>query len=127
MYRLAFLSFALMSLPVKAGAMIWFQPLDRQETVAEAVFVGLCLVDWAQTLDIARHPDRYREAGCMLGHHPSVQRVNTWFPIGILAHPIITWAIPKSWRPLWQYPWIGIELQCTYGNRKAGISISLHH
>jgi hypothetical protein len=40
----------------------------------------LLALDWAQTLRIAREPERFREAWNMvLPEHPSVAQVHTWF------------------------------------------------
>lgn len=49
------------------------------------------LADWAQTRQIAKNPDKWRETNELLGEHPSVGDVNRHFliygaTVGILAH-----------------------------------------
>lgn len=45
--------------------------------------IGLALLmlvlDWKQTLVIARNPDKWREINPILGDHPSPLRVHVWF------------------------------------------------
>ena len=99
-----------------------FTPLSKEEIVAQAVFTCLCLIDWSQTIEIAQHPESNNESNPILGHHPSIRRVNALIPLGIASHALITWSMPKEWRKWWQYTWIGIELQAVHVNWRSGIS-----
>ncbi len=41
--------------------------------------VVLHCVDWLQTRNIAKTPDRWREKNPILGRHPTLKQVNWWF------------------------------------------------
>lgn len=114
---------SLLLLPVMLGAEEWFEPLNRNEVIAETAFVGLAVLDWNQTLQIAKHPDRYSETNPVIGHHPSTERVNLLMPAGIVLHALVTYALPRKYRPFWQYVWIGEETACVYQNWKSGLTV----
>jgi hypothetical protein len=46
------------------------QDWTKTDTVLEAVYAGLTIVDWGQTRDIAKHPQQYSEMNPLLGKHP---------------------------------------------------------
>ena len=119
---IAILAFLL--IPQAIPASEWFTPLTNKEVAAQAVFTGLTLLDWNQTLQIARHPEEYSETNPVLGEHPSVGKVNTLMSLGIVSHAFVTWAIPKEYRPYWQYIWIGIETQSVHMNWQSGLRIN---
>ena len=114
---------SLLLLPVMLGAEEWFEPLNRNEVIAETAFVGLAVLDWNQTLQIAKHPDRYSETNPVIGNHPSTERVNLLMPAGIVLHALVTYALPRTYRPFWQYVWIGEETACVYQNWKSGLTV----
>lgn len=53
--------------------------------VLVALYIVLLVIDWRQTLTIARNPERWYETNPILGRHPSVLRVNVWFAIVLTA------------------------------------------
>lgn len=109
--------------PANSFSSDWFQPFNESEIITQALFTGICLMDWSQTIEISRNPQKYHETNMALGKHPSEKRVNTLIPAGIISHALITWAIPKEWRPYWQYIWIGIEIDAVHTNLRSGIAI----
>ena len=108
---------------VAIGAEEWFGELSREELIAETAFVGLAILDWNQTIQVAKHPDRYSETNPVIGKHPSVERVNLLMPAGIVLHALVTYALPRKYRPFWQYVWIGEETACVYQNWKSGLTV----
>ena len=50
-----------------------------------AAYLALHLVDWGQTLDIAKHPEAHYEYNPILGKHPSVRKVNTYMTLSAVA------------------------------------------
>ena len=105
------------------GAEEWFGELNHEEIIAEAVFVGLAVLDWNQTLQIAKHPDEYSETNFIIGEHPSEGRVNILMPAGIVLHALVTYALPRKYRSFWQYVWIGEEAACVYQNWRTGLTV----
>ena len=114
---------SLLFLPVMLGAEEWFTSLNRNEVIAETAFVGLALLDWNQTLQIAKHPDEYSETNFIIGEHPSEGRVNILMPAGIVLHALVTYALPRKYRSFWQYVWIGEEAACVYQNWRTGLTV----
>lgn len=75
----------------------------RADTARQAAIVALQVADWQQTRWIVRHPDGWHETNPFLGDHPSMDRVDTYFPVLILGHAAISYALPPEWRKWWQY------------------------
>ncbi len=89
------------------------------DTALEAAFAGITAMDWDQTRALANHYDPYVwETNPLLGHHPSVSRVNAYFPLYIVTHAAVAYVLPKPWRTIFQSIWIGYESDQVYNNRK---------
>lgn len=80
----------------------WFTHYRTQDAVLEAAWVGLHLVDMAQTHDIVNHPTRFHENNPILGSHPTHGRVNTFFLASAAIHGLAVWAMPREYRPWFQ-------------------------
>jgi hypothetical protein len=96
---------------------------SKTDTAFEAVYAGLTIVDWGQTRDIAKHPQQYSEMNPLLGKHPSLDKVDILIPTGIVAHGIISMALPPKYRRYWQVIFIGIEGVAVLQNYNAGLRI----
>lgn len=90
----------------------------------QAVYTALHLADYAQTHYIARHPDAFRENNPLLGAHPSVGQVNTYFAITLAGHYIIADQLSPKWRARWQYAWIAAEALQVVRNRSIGVGFN---
>lgn len=83
--------------------------------------VALLIVDWAQTLRIAREPERFREAwNLILPPHPSVLQVHLWFAFVALLFGIALWLLPWVWLPLGLVGCV-IEGACVVNNLRNGL------
>lgn len=96
----------------------------------EIFWQGLHLIDWGQTVKIARHPEDYYESNPFLGRHPEERRVHQWMISGAALHPIVTHILPRKvsvWgykiplREPWQYVTIGMSLGCVVNNFSIGL------
>lgn len=58
----------------------------------EGAFVLSILLDWKQTLTIARSPNQWHEYNKILGKHPTVAEVNRYF-IGVLIAQFAIWKL----------------------------------
>lgn len=81
----------------------------------------LLLIDWAQTLRIAREPERYREAwNVVLPEHPSVMQVHVWLAFVALLAGVALWLLPWVWLPLGLVGCV-IEGACVVNNFSKGL------
>jgi hypothetical protein len=96
----------------------------RQDTYREGSYFFLDAIDWLQTRNIAKHPNKFRECTSTfaLGEHPSVLQVNRYFAGMALAHVRLSYALRKEWRHGFQYVSIGFEFREDFHNHQLGIS-----
>jgi len=115
--------------------------LDRwtwQDTAWEAGYFGLALLDWRQTIYIASPhgvnfpapgstywPPAYphHEINPVLGSHPSIGRVTTYFALTSAAHLGIALALPNPWRRCFQVGTVGLEGFMVARNYHLGVSV----
>ena len=108
------------------------------DTGLQATYTVLHVMDWTQTLRIARdhktgHNARvggepYYEAKIdnIIGKYPTKEKVDTYFMSTLILHSIISYSLPKPYRTIWQSFWIGVEYNQIQRNRDIGLGISLH-
>lgn len=99
-----------------------FDDWTAADKTREAVYLAVDAVDWLQTRNIARNPERYYETNAILGQHPSIGRVNAYFASMMLVHVGIVTALPKEYRAAFQFTSIAYEVSYVAGNYKLGIS-----
>jgi hypothetical protein len=113
--------------PALAADWTW----SREDTVREAVGLGLTVIDYGQTMDIASRDDRV-ELNPILGPHPSREEVRDYFLAVIVLHPLISAALPAEAnlfgykakpRMAWQYFYIGVEATATVSNFNGGLRL----
>ena len=104
---------------VLAGCAHW-TPAD---SAREAAYLALHVADWGQSLDIADHPERWHEHNPVLGSHPTRGDVNRYFAVTGVLHPVVSYALPRGWREVWQYSTIGLEMYCVGNNYSVGIGM----
>ncbi len=86
------------------GPEIWFgdTPAFRSDKVnlrwnLMALRMAVRSADWAQTVEISRSPDRNYEFNPVLGRHPSVSQVNTYFILGTTTEVLATALWPEEY------------------------------
>ncbi len=72
------LALCLLLLALPAQARDW----TNEELGWGAAAAAVRLADWAQTRNIVRNPDRFREVNPLIGEHPSRGRVDGVFILG---------------------------------------------
>jgi hypothetical protein len=81
----------------------------------------LYLIDWAQTLRIAREPERFRESwNLVLPAHPSVAQVHTWFASVAIVVGLALWLLPELRMWIW-VAGCAIEAACVVNNYRKAI------
>ena len=95
---------------------------DSQVAKGAALAV-LTVADWAQTRNIARHPERWHETNPMLGRHPSVGDVDKHFAVASLIGAAALHALPTRYRDWALNAGLVIEAGCVANNLRLGIGI----
>ena len=95
----------------------------KADTARELTALVLRMIDYKTTRDIARKPDEYIESNPILGEHPSLGRINTYFVATSLIHPVISYYLPRNYREAFQYISIGISLTASTVNIMSGLQI----
>lgn len=95
----------------------------KEDTFREITWQIIHVVDWGQTLEIARHPQNYYEKNPFFGKHPSVGRVNSYMAAGAVAHAVISYVLPPKYRKWWQYSTIVLSGGCVINNFSLGIGV----
>lgn len=85
------------------------------------MYLTLHTMDWMQTREIAKHPEKWKEANPLLPDHPNIGEVNRHFLFLGLAHAAIANYLPKEKRELFQNITIGIESGIVARNYYIGI------
>lgn len=94
-----------------------------QDTMLEATWMVLHIIDWGQTLDIARNPHRFYEINPIMGRHPSVGKVNSYMLASAIIHPLISYHLPQPYRKYWQYVTISISGGLVIHNFNIGLKV----
>lgn len=116
------------------------QEWTEADTWREGGVIALEVVDWGQTLNIARHPSSapvaatwghpadpasgYREANWLLGTHPSTDKVNAYFISSIALHVLLARLLPDRWRLAYQYATMGFEASVIAHNFRLGLKVT---
>lgn len=108
----------LSSLPTRAQE---WTTTDKQLAVAAG---AVLMLDWGQTLYVARHPQQFVENNRLLGEHPSVVRVNTYFLTVLAAGIGATAFVPDQYRTYLLGGALAFEIGVVARNRHVGIRLS---
>ena len=104
-----------------------------KDTAYQAAFTTVAVMDWAQTRYIANHPYERSESNRVLGEHPSLNDVDTYFSACIIGHTIVSYLLPSeveimnhkfNLRRIWQSCWIVIETGCVGHNMSVGVGMA---
>jgi hypothetical protein len=86
--------------------------------------IAFAFVDWSQTRTIADEPARHFEANPILGKHPSIGAVNTYFLASVAVHTTLHYTLPGRWSKYHDVFWVGMEAACVGKNIHAGIRMT---
>ena len=113
--------FTIEAYPAQASDLWTWTP---QDSALASTLIAVDLMDYATTIQCAKHPDGYRERNRTMGEHPSVGAVQRFFPILIASQIAFEVIAPHPYRGYFQLYDIGVEAWAVYGNRKIGLKIS---
>lgn len=80
-------------------------PWTRDDTVLEGIYLATVVADGVMTAKIQDHPNIIENgliARHALGRNPSSSSVWQYFATVAITHYLISRALPKGWRSLWQ-------------------------
>jgi hypothetical protein len=117
-FAAAFIFASLFSSP--AAAADW----SATDTILTGAALATIALDWGQTRTIARNPDKYRETNPILGPHPSLDRVNAFFALSMLATVGIAIALPPRDRKIFLGGVAIVETAFVIHNHGIGIRAS---
>lgn len=83
----------------------------------------LMLLDWAQTRNIARNPERWYETNPLLGNHPSAAEVDVYFLASLITINGVGTALPKRWSRHWFQAFAFHQALHVLSNQQLGISV----
>ena len=89
----------------------------------EAAAMVLLAADWNQTRQIAQQPKKYYETNRILGDHPSVGSVNTYFVATMLTTAILTEVLPDTYRKILLSGIIVVEVWAVSNNKVIGLNV----
>jgi hypothetical protein len=101
-----------------------FDTWTETDTKYQLTYAILHVMDWGQTLDIAKNPDTYYEKNLILGRHPSVKDVNNYFASSLVIHTVIAYMLPEEARRVWQGIWIVMEGNSVSNNFGIGLQFN---
>ena len=97
--------------------------LTTPQGVALALLATPLFVDWLQTIQIAKHPERWFERNPILGTHPSVGRVCAWFALCAGGIAALEFYVPKPSLPWLMGLMAAMEWYWVINNWRLGIRL----
>ena len=97
---------------------------NLEERTTFAMSSVMLVADWAQTRQIARNADQYRETNPILGEHPSMGRVNTYFATALMLNYVIGRSLDRRWRTAWFVTVQSVEASVVQRNLSIGLEVS---
>lgn len=105
----------------------------KQDVILEVIWGVIHLVDTGTTLRIANDPQHYEELNPVMGKHPNREAVWLYMGLGAIAHPIVTYFLPRRvelWgyeipaRTVFQGLTIGLSGALVVNNLRIGLTLS---
>jgi len=120
-FPLLIILICLASLFYPAHSAIPFDPWNKTDLALEGAYLAGHAIDWAQTITIARNPDKWHEHNPALGKHPKAGQVNLVMGIMAVVQPIIAHLLPNPYRRIYIGTTLAAKVFCVGNNLAAGI------
>lgn len=98
----------------------------KADTAREVAYLILHVVDWGQTRNIVhryQQGEDFWEANPILGKHPSIKRVDSYFSFMMVAHVAVAYVLPRGWREGFQYTTTGLKTGLVISNNSIGLKV----
>jgi hypothetical protein len=109
---------------VSPSSSMAFDEWSNRDYALQATWTALHIIDWGQTLDIAKDPDKFHENNPFIGKYPSVGRVNAIMAISTIVNPLVVHILPSKWRPYFQGLSMAITGTCVVNNYNLGLKVN---
>ena len=108
------------------GNVYAFDKWTPRQKALEIANQAVIFMDYGQTRYISDNPTRFKEVGCfgLIGEHPSISQVDTYFAAYAVSHLIITHVLPSKYRDKWQVGTLCLSASVVVGNNNIGIKFS---
>ena len=100
-----------------------FRDWDRTDSLLLGTALTTLAIDWGQTRDVARRPERYTEANPILGRHPRVSRVDRYFALSMAGTVGAAAVIPVSYRKWFLGGLTLLETAVIVDNHRMGLRV----
>jgi hypothetical protein len=97
---------------------------DTKDTIIEITWQAINVIDYFQTMEIARNPQEWEEYNPILGKHPTTDEVTIYFITYALVHAGVSYILPDKYRVWFQGITFGYTISCVTNNMSAGIRIN---
>ena len=104
-------------------SLAWKDDWTKADTIREVAWQVIHVIDWGQTLEIARQPDKFYELNPIMGKHPSVGKVNAYMAISAITHAGISYVLPKKYRVYYQWITFSVSSACIINNFNVGLRV----
>jgi len=94
------------------------------DTLMLGASLGLKVVDWGQTRDIASRPQDYHENNRFLGEHPTSQQVDRYFALSIGATSAVAFILPQTYRRWFLGGVIVLDASAVMKNHQIGLRVN---
>lgn len=88
-----------------------------------AAALALAAVDYGQTLDIAKNPDKFKELNKFLGPHPTTAEVSRYFAIYVPVVAALAHFLPEH-RDTILKVYVGVQVVNTVRNFHVGLRLN---
>ncbi len=97
---------------------------ESADSILLGASIGLKVVDWGQTRNIAQRPREFRETNRFLGEHPSTAEVDRYFALSIAGTAGLAYVLPQQYRRFF----LGVEIissgHAVFRNHQIGLRVS---
>ena len=94
-----------------------------QDTILQLSYTTITLLDGLQTKKFIKN-DTGRELNPVVGPNPSQKKINSAVFTVIILHAGVSYILPKKYRHIWQYIFIGVEGHTVYYNHLKGTKVN---
>lgn len=97
---------------------------SKHEKFLLGAALSTTIVDWGQTRDISKNPDKWSEANLILGNHPTTREVDLYFISALIVEAGVAHLLPSKYRGKFLLAVTILETVCIINNHSAGIRIN---
>ena len=98
-------------------------PWEGSDYMLAGAALAALAVDWGQTRNVAKNPQRFAETNPILGPSPSVGKVDAYFVGAMIGTVALAHLMPRDYRRLFLTGTLTVELAAIEQNRSIGVKV----